>query len=44
MLMLDVFHMPIWISLSFIVLVLGITAWLSIRHNKNRLNPNLNSD
>ncbi|MEC8057834.1 MAG: hypothetical protein VX136_12115, partial [Pseudomonadota bacterium] len=33
MLMLDVFHMPIWISLSFIVLVLGITAWLSIRHN-----------
>ena len=36
MLMLDVFHMPIWISLSFIVLVLGITAWLSIRHNKKQ--------
>lgn len=34
MLMLDVFHMPIWISLSFIVLVLSITAWLSIRHSR----------
>jgi tellurite resistance protein TerC len=34
MLMLDVFHMPIWISLGFIVLVLAITAWLSIRHSK----------
>ena len=34
MLMLDVFHMPIWISLSFIVIVLSITAWLSIRYNK----------
>jgi len=34
MLMLDVFHMPIWISLSFIVLVLTITAILSIRHSK----------
>ena len=34
MLMLDVFHMPIWISLGFIVIVLTITAWLSIRHNK----------
>lgn len=34
MLMLDVFHMPIWISLSFIVIVLSITAWLSIRHSK----------
>lgn len=36
MLMLDVFHMPIWISLSFIVIVLGITAWLSVRHNKKQ--------
>ncbi|APV36923.1 MULTISPECIES: TerC family protein [Acinetobacter] len=36
MLMLDVFHMPIWISLSFIVIVLGITAWLSMRHNKKQ--------
>ena len=36
MLMLDVFHMPIWISLSFIVVVLGITAWLSIRHSKRQ--------
>ncbi len=35
MLMLDVFHMPIWISLSFIVIVLAITAWLSVRHAKN---------
>jgi len=34
MLMLDVFHMPIWISLGFIVIVLAITALLSIRHNK----------
>lgn len=34
MLMLDVFHMPIWISLGFIVIVLAITAWLSIRHSK----------
>ncbi|MCU4630404.1 TerC family protein [Acinetobacter variabilis] len=34
MLMLEVFHMPIWISLSFIVIVLTITAWLSIRHSK----------
>ena len=33
MLMLDVFHMPIWISLSFIMVVLAITAWMSIRHN-----------
>lgn len=30
MLMLDVFHMPIWISLSFIVIVLTVTAILSI--------------
>ena len=36
MLMLDVFHMPIWISLSFIVIVLAITAWLSIRHSRKR--------
>ncbi|MEB3754803.1 TerC family protein [Acinetobacter sp. MD2(2019)] len=36
MLMLDVFHMPIWISLGFIVVVLAITAWLSIRHNKQQ--------
>ena len=34
MLMLDVFHMPIWISLVFIVLVLTITAILSIRYSK----------
>lgn len=34
MLMLDVFHMPIWISLGFIVIVLSITAWMSIRHSK----------
>lgn len=36
MLLLDVFHMPIWISLGFIVLVLGITAYLSLRHNKRQ--------
>ncbi|QIO04472.1 TerC family protein [Acinetobacter shaoyimingii] len=34
MLMLEVFHMPIWISLGFIVIVLAITSWLSIRHSK----------
>ena len=34
MLMLDVFHMPIWISLGFIVLVLTITAILTIRYSK----------
>ncbi len=34
MLMLDVFHMPIWISLSFIVIVLAVTAWLSWRYNQ----------
>lgn len=34
MLMLDVFHMPIWISLGFIVIVLAVTAVLSIRHSK----------
>ena len=34
MLMLDVFHMPIWISLGFIVIVLAITAWLSVRYNQ----------
>ena len=34
MLMLDVCHMPIWISLGFIVLVLTITAILSIRYSK----------
>jgi len=36
MLMLDVFHMPIWISLSFIILVLAITAWMSIQHSKRQ--------
>lgn len=36
MLMLDVFHMPIWISLGFIIFVLAITAWLSIRYNKKQ--------
>ena len=36
MLMLDVFHMPIWISLGFIVITLAITAWLSIRYNKKQ--------
>jgi len=35
--LLDVFHMPIWISLGFIVLVLSITAYLSLRHNKKQL-------
>ena len=34
MLMLDVFHMPIWLSLGFIIITLAITAGLSIRHNK----------
>ncbi len=34
MLLLDVFHMPIAISLGFIGVVLAITAWLSWRHAK----------
>ena len=34
MLLLDVFHMPIWISLGFIIITLAITAVLSIRHSK----------
>ena len=34
MLMLDLFHMPIWLSLGFIIITLAITAGLSIRHNK----------
>ncbi len=34
MLLLDVFHMPIWISLGFIIITLAITAILSIRHSK----------
>lgn len=38
MLMLDVFHMPIWISLGFIGIVLFITAILSIRHDKQLQN------
>lgn len=32
MLMLDVFHVPIWLSLGFIALVLIITAIVSLRH------------
>lgn len=36
MLMLDVFHMPIWISLGFIVIILAITAWLSIRYTNKQ--------
>lgn len=35
MLMLDVFHMPIWFSLLFIAVVLTITAVLSFRYSKN---------
>lgn len=34
MLLLDVFHMPIWISLSFIVIVLAITAYLFTTQQK----------
>ena len=36
MLLLDVIHLPIWISLGFIVITLAITAWLSIRYNKQQ--------
>lgn len=36
MLMLDVFHMPIWLSLSFIIITLAITAGLSIRYNQKQ--------
>jgi tellurite resistance protein TerC len=31
MLLIDVWHMPIWLSLALIVIVLGATAWLSVR-------------
>ena len=37
MLLLDVIHLPIWISLGFIVITLAITAWLSIRYNKKQI-------
>lgn len=36
MMLLDVFHMPVWISLGFIVTVLAITAYLSIQYNKKQ--------
>lgn len=41
MLMLDVFHMPIWASLGFIIVTLTITAWLSIRHSKKHQDPSV---
>ena len=34
--MLDVFHMPIWLSLGFIIITLAITAGLSIRYNQKQ--------
>jgi len=37
MLLLDVFHMPIWISLGFIAVVLTITGWMSYRYNQKQL-------
>ena len=37
MLLLDVIHLPIWMSLGFIVVTLAITAWLSIRYNKKQI-------
>jgi tellurite resistance protein TerC len=36
MLLIDVWHVPIWVSLSAIVVVLGATAWLSIRATPHR--------
>lgn len=36
MMLLDVFHMPIWASLGFITLVLSITAYLSMQYNKKQ--------
>ena len=36
MLMLEVFHMPIWLSLGFIIITLAITAGLSIRYNQKQ--------
>ena len=36
MLMLDVFHMPIWLSLGFIIITLASTAGLSIRYNQKQ--------
>ena len=40
MLMLDVFHMPIWLSLGFIIITLAITAGLSIRYNQKQAQLN----
>ena len=44
MLMLDVFHMPVWISLGFIAVVLSITAYMSIQYAKKHgdNSPNAN--
>ncbi|AOA59781.1 TerC family protein [Acinetobacter larvae] len=39
MLLLDIVHLPIWMSLSFIVIVLAITTWFSMRHHKNHSTP-----
>lgn len=40
MLMLDVFHMPVWISLGFIAVVLSITAYMSIQYAKKQETQN----
>jgi tellurite resistance protein TerC len=34
MLLLEVFHLPIWVSLGFIALVLGVTTLLSLRYRQ----------
>lgn len=45
MMLLDVFHMPIWISLGFIVIVLAITAYLSMQYNKKQvMNSSISSE
>jgi hypothetical protein len=35
MLLADVYHMPTWISLSVIAVVLGVTIWASLRAERN---------
>ena len=40
MLLLDVFHLPIWLSLGFIIIVLAITTILSLRYSKKHPDPN----
>ena len=39
MLLLDVYHIPVYYSLGFIAVVLSITAWLSWQYSKKHPDP-----